>query len=259
MILPLLLSVALQTSAPQTPTPDIVGTTVEYTAPGGVTCEGYVAYDRAKIGKRPLVLIVHDWDGVDEYEQRRARELAELGYVGFAVDVYGKGVRPEGDARGATAGKYAGNPTLFRERLRAGYAKAIAMKEVDRRHIGAIGYCFGGGGVLEMGRAGLPLAALVTFHGSLSGSPDDRNIRGRTLVLHGGADPFVPPAKVKEFTDSMRRANKAYRIVTYEGRVHAFTIPEAGDDPKTGAAYDANADAASFEEMRTFLRARLGS
>lgn len=251
MVLPLLLALAAAK-------PAIVAKSVEYTAPDGTVCEGYVAYDANMKGKRPVVLIVHDWDGLDSYEQRRAREMAELGYVGFAVDVYGKGVRPQGADRGKTAGKYAGNPTLFRERLKAGYDAATAMMQADKSDVAAIGYCFGGGGVLQMGRAGLPLKALIPIHGSLSASPEDKNFKGATLILHGAEDPYTPAAKARELEASLEKYGKPVRLVLYPGAVHAFTVPDAGSDKSTGAAYDAKADRESFAEMRGFLKKHLG-
>ena len=251
MVLPLLLMLSASK-------PDIVAKLVDYTAPDGTVCEGYVAYDANMKGKRPVVLIVHDWDGLDSYEQRRAREMAELGYVGFAVDVYGKGVRPQGEERGKTAGKYAGNPALFRERLKAGYDTAVAMSQANGKDVGAIGYCFGGGGVLQMGRAGFPLRAFVPIHGSLSASPEDKNFKGATLILHGAEDPYTSAAKAKEFEASLEKYGKPVRLVLYPGAVHAFTVPDAGSDKSTGAAYDAKADKESFAEMRAFLKKELG-
>ena len=236
----------------------IVARSVDYTSADGTTLEGYVAYDATMTGKRPLVLVVHDWDGLGDYEKRRARELAEMGFVGFAVDVYGKGVRPTGQARGATAGKYRSNLPLFRERLKAGFDAGTAVMQTDASRVGAIGYCFGGGAVLEMGRAGMPVKALVPIHGSLTpNAADDKNISGRTLVLHGAIDPSVPPEQVAAFEESMKRNNKPYRIVAYPLAVHAFTVPDAGADRTKGAAYDPVADWQSFSEMRKFLRAEL--
>ena len=157
------------------------------------------------------------------------------------MDIYGKGVRPQGADRGKTSGKYSGDRKLYRERLKAGYDKATAFAYTNPQEVGAIGYCFGGAGVLEMGRAGLPVKALVTFHGSLENpNPEDAaNIRGETLVLHGAADPYVPPAQVAAFETNMRTYRKPLTIIKYPGAVHAFTVPSAGSDPSTGAAYNA--------------------
>lgn len=243
--------------APRIAAPKIVGRSIEYEAPDGTTCEGYVAYDASKRGKHPVVLVVHDWDGLGSYEMRRARELAGLGYVGFAIDVYGKGVRPQGEERGKTAGRFYADPALFTARLTAGYRAAVRVAQADPGRVGAIGYCFGGGGVLALGRAGLPIRALVTFHGSVGPTDKDGKIKGTTLVLHGDRDPIATPKDVRAFAASMRRAGRPVRVVLYPGAVHAFSVPEAGKDASTGIAYDAAADRKSFAEMRAFLRQNL--
>lgn len=239
------------TLAPNVVAPKVVGHFVEYKSADGTVLEGYAAYDEAKEGKRPLVLIVHDWNGLDGYEEGRARQLAELGYVGLAVDIFGKGVRPTGAERGTLTGKYRNDVPLFRERLKAAFDAGTAMPQVDASRVGAIGYCFGGGGVLEMGRMGLPVKALVTFHGSVGPNPDDKAITGETLVLHGDADPAVPPAQVRAFETEMKGLGKPVRVVMYPGARHSFTVPPTGGD--TGKDYDADADKKSFAEMREFL------
>ena len=236
--------------------PKIAGGPIEYKSADGTVLQGYFAWDGAKRGKRPLVLIVHDWNGVDAYEEGRARQLAELGYVGFAVDVFGKGERPTGAARGTLTGKYRNDVRLFRERLRAAFDAGTGLAQVDAKQVGAIGYCFGGGGVLEMGRAGLLVKALVTFHGSVAPSPDDKNIRGKTLVLHGDADPAAKPEQVWGFESGMKALRKPVRVVMYPGARHSFTVPPMGAD--TGGDYDADADKKSFVEMRAFLKAQFG-
>lgn len=242
----------------------IVARDLDYTLPAGGglpagSAEGYVAYRDQGRGKRPGVLIVHDWDGLTSYEQRRARQLAELGYVALAVDVYGKGVRPEGEARGKTAGGFYGDRAGYRARLKAGWDALIATGRVDPNRIGIMGYCFGGMGALEAGRAGWPLKAIVTFHGALNNPDpaDARMIKAPVLVLHGAEDPYVSPKEVAAFESEMKAARRPYRIVAYRHAVHAFTVPEAGNNPKSGAAYEPAADKASFAEMRKFFAAKL--
>lgn len=243
--------------------PSLVARSIEYKSADGTTLEGYVAYQddvqtRARIAKRPLVLIVHDWDGLDEYEMSRARQIAGLGYVGLAVDVYGKGVRPTGETRGATAGKYRNDIPLFRQRLKAAYDAGTALPQVDAKRVGAMGYCFGGGGVLEMGRSGIPLRALVSFHGSVAPNPEDKNISGKTLVLHGTADKAVPPAQVEAFAEEMKGLRKSVRVVMYPGAEHSFTVPNIDSVTGSGQAYDPEADRKSFGEMVGFFRTNLG-
>lgn len=233
----------------------VVEKTVEYQA-GDTVCEGFHAYDDAVTGRRPSVLIVHQWTGLTDYEKMRARMLAELGYNVFALDIYGKGVRPPGPPASAQeAGKYKGNRALYRERLRAGLDVLLKDERTDSAKVAAIGYCFGGTGVLELARSGAKVAGVVSFHGGLdSPTPEDgKNIVCEVLALHGDADPFVPPADVAAFEKELQDAKVSYHLVRYPGVVHAFTQKMAGNDPSKGAAYDEKADKASWEEMRKFF------
>ncbi len=233
----------------------IVTKVVEYTH-DGVVLEGYLAYDDAAAGKRPGVLVVHQWMGLTDNERTRAQMLAELGYVAFAVDVYGKGVRPAntGEAQ-QQAGKYYGDRALFRARLAAGLAQLKANDRVDPARCAAIGYCFGGGGVLELARAGADLAGVVSFHGSLdTPMPAGPNtVKARILVCHGAVDPYVKPEAVHGFLEEMEAAKIDYQFIMYSGAVHAFTQKAAGDDPSKGAAYQADADRRSWQHMKDFF------
>jgi dienelactone hydrolase len=229
--------------------------TVEY-RDGEQVLEGYLAYDEAKPGKRPAVLIVHDWKGVGPYVKRRADQLAKLGYLAFAVDVYGKGVRPQtAEAAGAQAGIYKRDRALLRSRLLAGYRAMLASPQADATRTAAIGYCFGGTGVLELARSGADVQGVVSFHGGLdSPAPaDGKNIKAKVLILHGAEDPFVPAKDVDAFLAEMRAANVDWQMISYSGAVHSFTNPEAGNDASTGAAYHASADRRSWGAMRQFL------
>jgi dienelactone hydrolase len=202
------------------------------------------------------VLIVHQWQGLGAYEKKRAEMLAGLGNNVFAVDIYGKGVRPDNprDA-GAEAGKYKDNRSLLRARVRAGLDVLARHGLTDPKRIAAIGYCFGGTTVLELARSGADLAGVVSFHGGLS-SPtpgDARNIRAKVLVLHGADDPFVPPAEVAAFQEEMRQGGVDWQLIAYGGAVHSFTHWDAGNDNSTGAAYNEQADQRSWEAMRQFF------
>ncbi|MCC6962773.1 MAG: dienelactone hydrolase family protein [candidate division Zixibacteria bacterium] len=228
---------------------------VEYKL-GDTTLEGYLAYDDAKTGARPGVMIVHQWRGLTENEKMRARMLAELGYVALAVDVYGKGVRPATNAEAAKeAGKYYADAKLLRDRLQAGLQTLLANKLVDPKRVAAIGYCFGGFAALELARSGAPLAGVVSFHGGLQASnpADAANIKGKVLVCHGAEDPNVPMADVQAFMEEMKAANVDYQFIAYSGAVHSFTQKEAGDDKTKGAAYNANADRRSWQAMKDFF------
>jgi len=222
---------------------------------GDVECEGFVVTPE-KSKNSPVVLVVHQWMGLTDYERRRCRELAELGYVAFAVDIYGKGVRPTDKAgAGKEAGKYKGDRGLFRSRLKAGLAAALKVDGVDVERVGAIGYCFGGTGVLELARSGADVDGVVSFHGGL-GSPtpaDAAKIKGRVLVLHGAVDPFVKAEELVAFEKEMVTNEVDWELVKYGGAVHAFSQPMAGSDPSKGAAYNKRADVRSWKRMKEFL------
>jgi dienelactone hydrolase len=228
---------------------------VEYTS-GSTTCEGLHVVDTARTGKLPSVLIIHQWTGLSENEKMRAKMLAELGYNVFAADIYGKGVRPAGPpASGQEAGKYKSDRKLYRERLNAALDVLKKDSQTDPTRIIAIGYCFGGTGVVELARSGAAIKGVVSFHGGLdSPTPaDGKNIRCEVLALHGADDPFVPKADVEAFEAEMKGAGITYKLIQYPGAVHAFTQKAAGNDNSKGAAYNEAADKQSWEEMKTFM------
>ncbi|MBK1828521.1 dienelactone hydrolase family protein [Haloferula rosea] len=221
------------------------------------TLLGFHAYDTATDGKRPGILIVHQWTGLTDYEKRRARMLAELGYNVFALDIYGKGIRPQPPASGKEAGKYKGNRKLFRERLHAGLDVLKGDSRTDPENIAAIGYCFGGTGVLELARSGAAIDGVVSFHGGL-GAADGMaagkgDIQASILVCHGAVDPHVSDEEVAGFQREMTEAGADWQFIAYSDAVHAFTQPMAGDDPSKGAAYQKKADERSWRHMQDFF------
>jgi dienelactone hydrolase len=228
---------------------------IEYTE-GGATLEGYLAYDDAQKEPHPGVLIIHEWWGLTDYVKQRADQLAKLGYVAFALDMYGKGVLAK-DAReaAALATIYKNDRKLMRGRAAAGFEVLRKHPVADPENLAAIGYCFGGTTVLEMARAGLPLNGVVCFHGNLdTPAPEEaKNIKGKVLVLHGADDPNVPKEQIAAFQDEMRKARVDWQIIHYGGAVHSFTNPDAGNDPSKGVAYNEKADRRSWEAMATFL------
>jgi dienelactone hydrolase len=237
----------------------IVTRDVEYKQ-GETVLEGYLAYDDSKNAKGPGVLVIHEWDGLGDYAKRRARMLAELGYVAFAADIYGKGVRPATpQAAGQEAGKYFKDRALLRQRVQAGLDQLKREPTVDAGKVGAIGYCFGGTAALELGRSGADLAAIVTFHAELSNpAPDDaKNIKAHLLVLQGANDPFAKPADVDNFENEMRATKVDWQFVSYGGAVHGFTNP-ANHDVQHGLVYDETADKRSWQAMQDFFGATLG-
>ncbi len=228
---------------------------VEY-KDGETVLEGFIAYDSKIKGPRPAVLLVHDWMGLGANTKARAEQVAKLGYVAFALDIYGKGVRPiNAQEASKLATMFKDNRKMLRTRAQAGFDYIKANKMVNAAQIVAAGYCFGGTTVLEMGRAGLPLSGLVSFHGGLSTPTpaDAKMIKGNVLVLHGAIDPYVPAAEVAAFEKEMTDASVDYQFVKYSGAVHSFTIKEAGSDIKVGAAYNESADKRSWIAFNNFL------
>lgn len=222
---------------------------------GETTLEGHLAYDPALTGKRPAVLIVHQWKGITDGEKRRAEMLAKLGYVAFVADIYGQGVRPTtAQEAGAQAGKYKSDRKLLRQRANAGLAWLRQNDKVDAKRIAAIGYCFGGTAVLELARSGADIAGVVSFHGGLdSPTPaDGKNIKCRVLALHGADDPFVAEKDLAAFEQEMRASGVDWQLNKYGGAVHSFTDWSA-DGSMKGAKFDARADARSWEDMQQFF------
>jgi len=231
--------------------------TIEYKQ-GDTTLEGFVAWNDAISGPRPGVLVVHQWMGLTDYEKHRAEMLAQLGYVAFCADIYGKGVRPQNTQEaGALAGKYRnGDRQLLRARVNAGLAALRQQPLVDPKRLAAIGYCFGGTTVLELARSGVDIGGVVSFHGGLDApNPDDgKNIKCKVLVLHGADDPFSSPESISAFENEMRKGGVDWQIDFYGGAVHSFTQPMAGNDNSKGAAYNEKADKRSWEEMKRFFK-----
>jgi dienelactone hydrolase len=231
---------------------------VEYEI-GGKTYEGVLAFDDAQSGKRPGILVSHAWAGRSEFEIEKAKALAELGYAGFALDLYGKGVL------GETNEQCQALMTPFiedREMLRAQLLKTIDIvkdqPEADESQIGAIGFCFGGLCVLDMARAGADMKGVVSFHGLLGGTGNTAGVKAKVLVLHGWDDPMVPPDAVVDFAKEMSAAGADWQLHAYGGTMHAFTNPEA-NDPNFGTVYNADADRRSWITMTNFLAEIFGA
>lgn len=223
---------------------------------GDQVLQGYLAYDDAVKNKKAGVLVVHEWMGLDKYAKSRADQLAKMGYVAFAADIYGKGVVVKNtDEAGKMAGKYKSDRKLLRSRVISAFNTLKSNKLVNQNKIAAIGYCFGGTTVLELARSGQKLNGIVSFHGGLdSPTPEDaKNIKTKVLALHGADDPFVPQKDVEAFQSEMRTGKVDWRMVVYGNSVHGFTNPKNGNDNSKGAAYNKNADIRSFKEMQEFF------
>ncbi len=240
------------------------GTILTQTLPyrhGDVELRGYLAYDNSIRGKRPGVLVVHEWWGLNDFAQEKARELAKLGYVALAVDMYGNGLATTDPAEaGRLAGQFRDNPTLWRERARAAYDALARDERCDPTRIAAIGFCFGGSTVLQMAASGLDLAGVVSFHGSLTAfaEADAARIKARILALHGAADSHVSDENVKAFEDSLRKTSVDWQLVVYGGAKHGFMNPAATRLGMEGVRYDERAARRAWEQMRLFLQEAFG-
>jgi dienelactone hydrolase len=240
-------------------TAGVVGEEVAYQA-DGVTMKGYLAYDKSKQGKRPGVLVVHEWWGHNDYARRRARMLAEMGYTALAVDMYGDGKladHPE------DAGKFAGAVFANLPGARVRFEKAMEVlaqhETVAGDDLAAIGYCFGGGIVLHMARFGVDLDGVASFHGSLATQTPAQpgQVKAAVLVAHGAQDPMISAEQVDGFKKEMEAAQVDYTFKAYESATHSFTVPEADENAKKHGlpvAYDAAADQQSWAELTAFLQ-----
>ncbi len=231
--------------------------TIEY-KDGDTVLKGYLADASPQLSKkRPGVLVVPEWWGLNDYARRRAEMLAQLGYVAFAVDMYGNGFTTTSpDEAGKRAGQFRGNDRApARRRMQAALDTLLKRPQVDPKRVAAIGYCFGGTCALELARSGAEIAGVVSFHGGLStpNPADARNIKGKVLVCHGGNDTFESPEEVAAFQKEMREANVDWEMNVYGGAVHSFTNPNADKFGIPGIAYNERADKRSWQAMQDFF------
>lgn len=243
LILTLLISLTFPTA---TVSAQIRGEVIEYKQ-GDTVMEGYLAYDDAVKGKRAGILVVHDWNGIGSYVRARVQQLASLGYVAFAPDIYGKNLRPADNKEAAKiASALKNDRLLLRLRVNAGLDILRNHPLTDPSKLGAIGYCFGGMTVLELARSGADIAGVVSFHGNLDTLGDTRPIHAKVLILHGAEDPVVPPAQVAAFEDEMRKAGADWQLNIYSSTGHNFTNPSS-------PSYNRQNDKRSFEAMKSFF------
>jgi dienelactone hydrolase len=217
--------------------------------------KGYLAFDDAQQDKRPGVLVIPEWWGMTDYPRDRAKQLAELGYVAFATDMYGEGkMTDDPKEAGKLATEVKKNPEFARERLAAGLEQLKKSAKVDEDKLAAIGYCFGGTMVLNMARWNMPVKGVVSFHGDLSNDQKKpEHIDSKVLVATGDADAFVPPEQVKAFEEEMKSAGADYKVLHYEGAHHAFTNPKADEHHIDNIKYNEKADKESWQAMKDFL------
>jgi len=239
----------------------LVTTTVDYADSKGTPLQGFVVYDDSISGKRPGVLVIHDWRGLTDYTHKRADMLAKLGYIAFAADIYGKDVRPttvpEYQKQIAI---YKGDRVLYRDREKAAYDAFLKQSLLDSTRIAAIGYCFGGTGVIEMVRDGLDLKGVVSFHGGLDAQPlpPGATMKAKVLALCGADDPYEKPEDMKAFEQQLRDNNVDYQITYYGHAVHAFTDDQVDALNQPGAKYNAAADKRSWQAMEAFFNEIFG-
>jgi dienelactone hydrolase len=220
------------------------------------TFKGFVAYDDAVKGRRPGILVAHEWWGLNDFSKTQTKRLAALGYVAFAVDMYGKGqTATDIAAARKLAGGVRGTP-LMRQRITAGLEALLRQDNVDPRRVAAIGFCFGGTCVLDLAYSGADVKGVVTFHGGLfSVNQDDLGrVKAKLLILHGADDPSMTRDSINQFQESLRKAGADWQMVYFGNAVHAFTNPAAGTDKTKGMAYNPLAAQRSWKDMEDFLQ-----
>jgi dienelactone hydrolase len=223
----------------------------------------FVVYNDSVKGKRPAVIVLPEWWGLNDYPKMRARMLAKLGYVAMALDIYGDGkVADNPDSAKAYATPFYMNPMKAKIRIDSAIARLRKYDNVDPENIGAIGYCFGGGVLLNTVRLGDDLKAVVSFHGTLIGTPARKDLlRSKILVCHGNADQFVPPADVAKFKKQMDSIGANYTFIAYDSATHAWTNPAStanGEKFHMPIAYNGKADTASWKDMTNFFAGVFG-
>ncbi|MDH2915901.1 MAG: dienelactone hydrolase family protein [Gallionella sp.] len=236
----------------------VQGKEVTYSA-DGTTLKGWIAYDDAVKGKRPAVLVVHEWWGHNAYARKRANMLAELGYVALAVDMYGDGKQAlHPDDAGKFAGEVSRNKPLAKARFEAAMKVLRKQRNVDAHKLAAIGYCFGGSTVLNMARAGEKLKGVASFHGGLATDAPAQagKVKAQVRVFTGADDKMIPAAQVEGFKQEMEKAGVNYKVVAYPGAMHSFSNPDADELGKKfnmPIAYNAEADKDSWMQLQSFL------
>ncbi len=246
---------------PEMKEPKLKEETITYGIDGlkdSLVLDGYVVYDENIEGKRPAVLVVHEWWGQNEYVKMRVRELAKLGYIAMALDMYGNGKRGDDPASAEKlAMPFYMEPGKAKPLFDAALARLKSYSQADGAKVAAIGYCFGGAQVLNMAKMGEDLKGVVSFHGNLNVVPPNKDLlKAQVLVCHGGDDSFVPQAEVDQFKKQMDSIGATYTLKVYPGATHSFTNPNAtavGEKFKIPVKYNAAADTASWNDMKVFF------
>jgi dienelactone hydrolase len=225
---------------------------------GQTELRGVLCYDDQSSAKRPAVLVVHEWWGLNDYAKSRAKQLAEMGYVAFAIDMYGEGKQTE---HPQTAGEWAAavSDELRLDRFQAALDFIQSQAQVDASRVAAIGYCFGGGSVLRLAAAGVDLKAVVSFHGSLpTAEIAPGTVKAKVLVCHGAADPFTEAGQVEKFQQTFSAAGADWELISFGNAKHSFTVPNAASRGMEALEYNAAADKRSWAAMKSFLEEAFG-
>lgn len=220
-----------------------------------VILQGYCAYEEKNSAKKPAVLVCPDWSGKNEFACKKADKLAELGYVGFAIDMYGKGITGNTkEEKSALIAPFIADRTKLLKRVLAAFDAAKKIAVVDTQRIAAIGFCFGGLCALDLARGGADIKGVVSFHGILNAPENSAHhtIKAKVLALHGFDDPMVTPDQVMAFGEEMTHAKVDWQLTMYGNAMHAFTNPQA-NDPGFGTVYNKHADSRSWLAMKAFL------
>jgi dienelactone hydrolase len=231
---------------------------ITYTSADGVSLKGYVAYNASQKGKRPAIIVIHEWWGCNAYVRKRADMLAALGYIAIAADMYGEGKQgPTPKEAGELAGPFYGNPQLAKSRIEAAVNKIKEYDQTDASKMACIGYCFGGSMSLIAAKLGMDFKGVVSFHGGLAGMPAEAGVtKAKILVCHGAADKFVGDEEVRNFRHNLDSVKAPYTFLSYPGATHAFSNPEATANGKKfniPIAYNAVADKKSWVDMKVFF------
>ncbi|NOT52476.1 MAG: dienelactone hydrolase family protein [Chitinophagaceae bacterium] len=243
---------------PEMKEPKLKEENVTYAA-GDINMNGFIVYDENIEGPRPAVIVVPEWWGLNDYAKKRARDLAGLGYIAMAMDMYGNGQQADNpDSAMKLAGPFYQDPGLAKPRFEAAMSKLKSYSQTDATRMGAIGYCFGGAQVINMAKMGEDLKGVVSFHGNLNVVPANKDLlKAAILVCHGDADPMVPQTETDLFKKQMDSIGAKYVFKPYEGALHAFTNPAADEVkkkfPDLPVAYNAAADTASWKDMKDFF------
>lgn len=239
---------------------DIITKNIPYRS-GDVQLEGFLAYDKSVAGKKPGVLLVHEWWGLNDYVRARAMQIAKLGYVAFALDMYGKEkVTTHPEQAKEWAHQLYNNREIWQQRAQAGLKVLQNNPEVDSTRIAALGYCFGGSSVQILAYSGADVKGVVSFHGSLIPPPEEsaKPVKAKLLILHGAADPLVIRDAMMKYIDDMEHSRLDWQMIIFGGAKHAFTNPEADEAGMPAVGYNKEADRRSWDYMKVFLQELFG-